>query len=224
MERQLTFDLPVRTALGREDFFVSSANAMAVARLDASDVWANGRMVLIGPEGSGKTHLAGVWAQAVGADILDADAVAGADIAGLHQPVVIEDADRLPDAGEVALFHLVNVMRERRQPLLITARDAPARWKTTLPDLRSRMEGADLVRIEPPDDALLAAVLVKLFADRQLQVAPTLIQWMTQRMDRSFAEAQRLVGALDKAALAEGSGVTRALAQRVLDKSGRPAR
>jgi chromosomal replication initiation ATPase DnaA len=218
MAEQLTFDLPVRTALGREDFFVSDANALAVARLDAPDAWPSGKLVLTGPEGAGKTHLAHVWASTNQAVILTASDLAMTEPGALDKPLVIEDADRLPEAAEERLFHIHNVARERRLFLLLTARTPPARWNVSLADLRSRMEATDVALIDAPDDALLAAMLVKLFTDRQLQIDPDLVHWLVGRMERSFAAAQTVVAALDAAALKDQRRISRALAQGVLDK------
>ncbi len=217
MARQLTLDLPVRAALGREDFFVSTANALAVARLDAPDTWPRGKLALVGPAGSGKTHLAHVWARDAGARVVPAADTGALDIGGVSTGIAIDDADRLPDSAEASLFHLHNRLAEEGLPLLLTGREAPARWPVALPDLKSRLGATDVVRIDPPDDALLAAVLVKLFADRGLAVAPNLIDWMLPRMNRSFAAAADLVGRLDAEALSEGRAVTRRLAARLLD-------
>ncbi len=216
MPRQLTFDLPVRPALGRGDFFVSEANALALARVDATESWPLGKLALTGPEGSGKTHLAHVWAEETGGQVIGPDALSILDIAGLATPVAVDDADRLPRDAETALFHLHNHLQSARLPLLVIGRTAPARWDIALPDLKSRLDATDVVRIDAPDDALLAAVLVKLFADRQLLVAPHLIDWLLPRIERSFGFAQRLVAALDREALAEGRAVTRPIAARVL--------
>ena len=216
MPRQLTFDLPVRPALGRGDFFVSDANAHALARLDAPDTWPLGKLALIGPEGSGKTHLAHVWAEETGGRVIAADTLASLDIAGTDTPVAVDDADRLHAEDEAALFHLHNHLNARRLPLLVVGRSAPARWTIALPDLKSRLDAADVARIDAPDDALLAAVLVKLFADRQLHVAPHLIDWLLPRIERSFSFARTLVVALDREALAEGRAVNRTIASRVL--------
>lgn len=217
MTRQLTFDLPVRTSQSRGDFFVSDANAHALARLDTWDNWPNGRLVLVGPEGAGKTHLAHVWATATGATIRPARELTADTLAPLTGATALEDIDDLTPEGEVALFHLINLAMQSGQPLLMTARTPPARLDIALPDLRSRLEATDLARIDAPDDALLAAMLVKLFADRQIEVPPTLIQWMIPRMPRSFAETQALVARLDAAALEAKKPVTRDLARRILD-------
>lgn len=219
MPEQLTLNLPIKTSRDRGDFFVSAPNALALARLEDTAQWAGGKLALVGPEGSGKTHLAHVWADTVGGRVLDVASLATADIAAIRSPVAVEldpPEDLAPEAEE-SLFHLHNHLTASGLPMLFVSRLPPARWRLSLPDLESRMSATDVVRIEPPDDALLAAVLIKLFADRQLQVAPSLIAWLTARMDRSFAEAQRIVAKLDAAAMSEGRSVNRALAQRVLD-------
>lgn len=219
MAKQLTFDLPVRESRGRGDFFVSDANALAVVRLDGVDTWPNGKLVLVGPEGSGKSHLGQVWADAHGAETFDVSQVKELDVTALRSAVVLELGDVWDSAAEEALFHLHNHMIAQGLPFLMLARTPPAQWKITLPDLKSRMLATDSVRIEGPDDALLAAVLVKQFADRQLSVAPAVISWLVTHMDRSFREARRVVAELDAEALAEGRSVTRPLAQRVLEKN-----
>ena len=220
MIRQLIFDLPVRQARGRDDFFVAPPNALALATLDAPESWPQGRMLLIGPEGAGKSHLAAIWSEAHAAPIVPAAALS-ADLAPTlvrSGAAVIEDAQALgqrPEA-QAALFHLHNLMGAEGGLLLITA-DRPARdWGLTLPDLLSRMSAHATARIAPPDDALLSAVLVKLFADRQIQVPPALIGWLVPRIDRSFAFARRLVAALDARALAERRPVSRTMAAEVL--------
>lgn len=221
MAEQLTFDLPVRENRTRGDFFVSEANALALARLDDPSLWPNRKLVLVGPEGAGKSHLAQVWVDEIGALLLRPDDLADLDIPGIARPVALDDADRLTRAQEEHVFHLHNHLGANALPFLLTARTPPARWELELPDLASRMAATDSVRIDGPDDALLAAVIVKQFADRQITVTPGVIAWLVARMERSFAEAQRLVDALDKAALAEGRAVTRALARQVLaDLSG----
>jgi len=217
MARQLTFDLPVRTALGRGDFFVSAANAQALARISDWANWPLGKLALVGPEGAGKTHLAHVWAEEAGGDVLDAGDINALDVTAIGTALAIDGADSLSRDAETALFHLHNHLAAQRLPLLLIGRSAPARWDIALPDLKSRLDAADVTRIEPPDDALLAAVLVKLFADRQLHVSPRVIDWLLPRIERSFAFAQRLVAALDRAALAEGRAVTRPVAARVLE-------
>ncbi len=224
MIEQLTFDLPVRPALGREDFLVSPANALAVATLDQPDLWPNGKLLLIGPEGAGKTHLAMVFAARTGAQVIEAGDLAAADLPEAAA-LVIENADTAagdPDA-ETALFHLHNHMTGRGGLLLLTAARAPRDWGLTLPDLQSRMEATATATLLPPDDALLGAVLVKLFADRQLQVAPGFIRWLVRRIDRSFATARAVVAALDAAALATKRPINSTLAATLLDSDGKVA-
>jgi chromosomal replication initiation ATPase DnaA len=215
--RQLAFDLAGSEAMTRDDFFVAPSNALALQAVEGWRDWPGRKLVLVGPEGSGKTHLAHVWAALSGAVILQAGAVGGADIATLAgQAVVVEDADRIGEA-EAALFHLHNVVTAGGA-LLLTAATPPRDWGLRLADLESRMQSAPVARLEAPDDALLAAVLVKLFGDRQLAVAPNLIPYLVSRMPRSIGAARALVADLDAEALALGRPVTRALAGEVLDR------
>ena len=221
MPEQLTFDLPSHAALGLGDFFVSPSNAPAVEAVQGWHDWPLGKLVLCGPTGSGKTHLAHVWAAMTGARLVAACDLATNDIDALASGYVcLEDVDQIEGqtAIEEAVFHLHNAVLERGHSLLITARLAPSRWKLVVPDLQSRMQGTALVTLSAPDDALLSAVLVKLFRDRQLAVDARLISYLMARMERSFAGAGRLVDALDKAALAQKRPITRALAAGVLDK------
>lgn len=205
MARQLVLDLPFRAAMGRADFFVSEANAAAVAGIDRWRDWPGGKMLLVGPEGAGKTHLAHVFAEAAGARPLAAADLVGCDPAHLAQApaLAVEDADRIAGdaAAEEALFHLHNAAADAGTPLLITARAPARRWGLSLPDLQSRMEQAGTLTLAAPDDALLTAVLLKLAADRQLALTPALIGYILPRIDRSLAFAQRFVAALDAEAL-----------------------
>lgn len=219
MPQQLTLNLPFRISRARGDFFLSDANQLAVARLDAPDTWPNKKLILTGPQGSGKTHLAHLWAEARNATLLTTADLTTIDIPSLATPIAIE-VEALTQAEEEPLFHTHNHITAQGLPLLLIARKPPRQWSLTLPDLKSRMEATDTVRIQPPDDALLAAVMVKQFNDRQIEVPPNVIAYLTTHMDRSFAEAERLVTALDQAALAEGRAITRPLAQRVLDNRG----
>lgn len=207
--RQLALDLGHRPALGREDFLVSPANAEALAWLDRWPGWPAPALALHGPTGCGKSHLAQVFAARSGALVMAAAALTRDDPPRLlpEQPaLVLEDGDDGVD--EVALFHLFNLAKETSRFLLLTGRTPPARWPLALADLRSRLRASPSVAIEPPDDALLAALLVKLFADRQLKVPAEVISYVLPRLERSFAAARALVAAVDAAALAERRDIT----------------
>ncbi len=222
MAEQLSFDLPVRQALGREDFFVSPANAVAVAMIESALPWPGGRLVLSGPAGAGKTHLTHVWAARTGARIVSARGLRAADVPLLaHQPVAVEDVPEIATDldAQKALFHLYNLMLSEGHALLLTGRLDPALWQLSLPDLQSRVQSAQHAALTAPDDALLMAVLTKLFADRQLAPKPEVIPYLVTRMDRSFAAAGEIVDRLDRIALAEGRTLTRALAARLLERA-----
>jgi chromosomal replication initiation ATPase DnaA len=215
---QLSFDLPPRAAGGRAAFYVAPANATALALVDAWPDWPGGRLALTGPEGAGKSHLAAVWAARAGARALSVPELAAADPLALGAgAVVIEDLDRAPPgaAGERALFHLLNAQAERGGHLLLTGRAPPARWPVRLPDLASRLAAITPAAIEAPDDALMAALLVKHFADRQLRVSPALVSWLVPRIERSAAAAARTVDLLDREALARGQPLGPGLARQL---------
>jgi chromosomal replication initiation ATPase DnaA len=215
--RQLAFDLPNAEAMTRDDFFVAPSNTLALQAVEGWRDWPGRKLLLIGPEGAGKTHLAHVWAAMTAAAILPAADLGNTDVASLAgRAVVIEDADRI-GASEAQLFHLHNVVTASGA-LLVTARTPPRDWGLRLPDLISRMQAAPIAQLEAPDDALLSAVLVKLFADRQVAVPATLIPYLVSRMPRSIGAARALVAALDARALAAGRPITRALAGEVLDR------
>ena len=222
MARQLTFDLAGPPASSRADFLVTSANRDALAMLDRPDLWPQGRMLLVGAPGSGKSHVARFWAAENGALIRQAQALRVDAIDELLRPddaLVVEDAHRIGAAAgaEQAMFHLWNLAAERGATLLMTARTPPRDWGIVLPDLRSRMQALAQVELGPPDDALLPAVLVKLFADRGIPVAPEVIAFLALRMDRDLDLARRLVLAMDQAALAAHRPITRRLAAEWLD-------
>ena len=225
---QLAFALPVRPALGRADFIVAPANRLALALVESWPAWPGGRIAVAGPAGAGKTHLAHVWAARSGAALLPAAALPGLDPGGVpgDAALVVEDADRLdalaPEAraaAEEALFHLCNRLAADGGALMVSGRSAPAFWPLRLPDLASRLAASPVAAVEPPDDALLAAVLVKLFGDRGIGVGPELIRYLVARMERAFDAAERLVSELDRAGLARGRPVSVRLAAEVLAQS-----
>ena len=215
--RQLAFDLPARTALGRQDFFVSTANAEAVALIDRWPDWPAPTLFLVGPPGSGKSHLAHVWCGASGATLVSAAALRTENVPEAlgKGALALEDAPG-PDADERALFHLMNHAREHRSFVLVTSQSLPAQWPVALADLRSRLRASPAVELKAPDDALLRAVLVKHFADRQIAVDEPVLSYMVARMERSFDAARRLVAEIDRRALADRAEVTRAFVARVL--------
>jgi chromosomal replication initiation ATPase DnaA len=217
MASQLVLELPHIPSLDGEDFLVSASNEKAARLVQSWPDWAGPVCIIAGPEGSGKTHLINVWRGLAGANAYPAGAIAQAIGAVLETPgpVAIEDIDA-GSIDEHAAFHLLNLARERRFDVLITGRTAPGLWDISLPDLRSRLRSAALVEIDEPDEVLLRAVLVKLFADRQLSIVPEVIDYIITRMERSMAGAASVVDALDRAALAERKAVTRPLAAKVL--------
>jgi chromosomal replication initiation ATPase DnaA len=211
--RQLALALSFEESFARDDFLVGPANATAFDLVDRWPDWPSRAMVLAGPEGSGKSHLASIWAQTSGARFVAARALGYATVPRelATGALVLEDV-RAGEFDERAVFHLLNLVREDEAHLLITATSAPTGWTIGLADLASRLRALPVVTLESPDDALLRAVLVKLFADRRVSVDDSVITYMTSRMERSLAAARRLVDALDREALRQKRPLTRALA------------
>ena len=220
MSRQLSFDLPALPAMGRDDFFVSRSNAAAVAMIEGWQDWPARKLALIGPKGAGKTHLVHVWAGLSGGRIVAAETLGAADIPALAEThVAVEDAQDVAGRADVeeALFHLHNLALADGRSVLLTASGAPQHWGLRLPDLASRMEGTPSVHIAEPDDALLAAILMKLFADRQLRPTPETIPYLVPRLPRAFAAAHAIVDMLDRLALDQSKPINRRLAAEALD-------
>ncbi len=218
--KQLALALTPKTSFAREAFLQAECNRDGLNRVLAWRGWPTGKLVLSGPAASGKTHLAHIWAEDSGARLVSADTLHSVDPATfVDRGLALDDADRVAgDAGsERMLLHLHNALQQNGLPLLLTSRREPGRWSVALPDLASRIAAAPHARLAPPDDALLAAVLVKLFHDRQLNVEPHLVTWLVTRMDRSLAAARDIVARLDAAAFAERSPVNRRMARAVLD-------
>jgi len=215
--RQLTLDLPRRTALGRSDFFVSDSNVTAVGWIDRWPAWPCRAVVLHGAAGCGKTHLSHLWCERASAVLVDGATLGEEEVARLvSEPaprIAIDDADR---ACELVLLHLYNACLENNGCLLMAARRAPASWGIALDDLRSRLRAALAIEIGPPDDALLGAVLVKHFADRQLRVGPELVLFLARHIERSFAVVAEIADRLDAVSLREGRAITVPLARELL--------
>lgn len=219
---QLTFDLALPPpTYARDDFVVAEGNREALAWLDRWPDWPAPVLALSGPPGSGKTHLARIWAARVNATLLEGNSLEGksvADLTALSQAspaVVIERAERAP---ERALFHLYNLMRERHGHLLLVSEAPPAHWRITLPDLASRLRAAPAVAVAPPDDDLLGSIILKQLADRQLHAGAGVVHYLVSRMERSGEAARHVVAALDRRALAEGREIDRRLAADVLEE------
>lgn len=220
MVKQLTFDLALPPpTYAREDFVVSDTNREALAWIDRWPDWPAPALALSGPPGSGKTHLARIWATQAKAAVLDAPDLEGKSVPDLtaltqaNAAILVDHADRAP---ERALFHLYNLMCERRGHLLLVAELPPAHWRISLPDLASRLRAAPAVAVAPPDDELLGSIILKQLSDRQLHAGPGVVQYLVARMERSAEAARRVVAALDRRALSERREIDRRLAADVL--------
>ena len=215
--RQLVLALDHAESFAREDFLSGSCNAAALAQIERWPDWSAQALAVVGPEGSGKSHLAGIWAANAGARFLAARALAPALVPTALAPgaVVIENLGP-GQFDERALFHLLNLAREERAFVLLTARSAPAGWPIGLADLASRLKALPVAMLTAPDEALLRAVLVKLFADRQLAVDESLVGYLAKRIERSLAAARSVVAVLDHEAMRQKRPLTRALAAEIL--------
>lgn len=220
--RQLVLELPHRQALGRDDFLVTASNTAAVALIDHWPDWPAHAAMIVGPPGSGKSHLVEVWRQRS-----KAARVQAADVRVETTPelllsgaAAIEDA--APPLNERGLFHLLNLARQQDSSVLLTAETRPEHWKIALPDLLSRLKAIPVLEILPPDDALLRGVLVKLFFDRQIAAAEATISFMLARMPRSLGAARLLVAEVDRRALEERAEVTRPFVAKVMEDFSDP--
>ncbi len=219
MPRQLALALPHAENFSREDFLAGTSNEAALSLVERWPDWPDCALAIVGPEGSGKSHLAAIWADIAGARRISARVLGETNLPGALATgaLVIEDANS--DLDERALFHLLNLMRQQEAFVLMTARTPPAMWRVELADLASRLRAIPAVQLRPPDDALLRAVMVKLFADRQLAVDEALIAYLSTRIERSFAAARAAVDDLDREALRQKRPVTRALAAELLGQA-----
>jgi chromosomal replication initiation ATPase DnaA len=215
--RQLALALDHAESFAREDFLSGPSNAAALALIECWPAWPNGAIILTGPEGSGKSHLAAIWANAAGARLVAARALEPATVPAALATGALVIEDIVADAfDERALFHLLNLAREVEAFVLLTARTTPAGWRLAVRDLGSRLKALPIVSLAPPDDALLRAVLVKLFVDRQIAVEESLIGYVATHVERSFAAARAVVGRLDAEAMRRKRPLTRALAAEIL--------
>jgi chromosomal replication initiation ATPase DnaA len=215
--RQLAFALPHAESLTRDNFLGGPANAAGLALIDSWPEWPNRIMLLVGPEGSGKSHLAAIWAEQAGARSTTAHALTAAAVPGALATgaLVVEDL-RSSDFDDRALFHLMNLAREDGAFVLVTAREPPSAFQIELRDLRSRLRAIPAVSLLPPDDQLFRALIVKFCADRQLAVDETVVSYLATRIERSYAAARQAVERLDAEALRLGRPVSRALAAELL--------
>ncbi|MEI8145790.1 MAG: DnaA/Hda family protein [Alphaproteobacteria bacterium] len=220
--KQLALDLALPESFGRDDLLDSPCNGEALAMVERWPDWPAPALALVGPPGAGKSHIGAIWADLAGARRIAARDLA--DVAPVDAlatgAVLVEDAG--PKTSEVALFHLINAVKEQSAWMLITAREAPLSWGVSLKDLASRLRALPVVNLQEPDDPLLRAVLVKLFADRQMMVDAEVIEFVARRMERSLDTARRLVADLDRLTLEEGRRLTRPLAAAVLDRVLQP--
>ncbi len=216
---QLALEFGHRTALEAEDFLVTTSNRDAVLWLDRWPDWPAPALVIHGPPGCGKTHLAHVWRARSDARFIPPGEIGGAapdGLLGASRYAVIDGGDCVAD--EQTLMHLYNMIAERGGALLLTGRLPPSQWNMALADWRSRLIAAPAVAVGLPDDGLIGAVLIKIFHDRQLRVGDGVVEFLTRRMERSFDMAARIADALDRAALEGGRGITVPLAKRVLEQ------
>jgi chromosomal replication initiation ATPase DnaA len=214
---QLPLDLALEPRFGAEDFLVSESNAEAYTRIEAWPDWPGGMLALAGPPASGKSHLTAIWAERTGARVLSARSLEKAGLPALAAAgaVAVEDGD-LGVLPEAALFHLLNLLEEKSASLLISGTVSPAAWTVRTPDLASRLRKMPVVGIAAPDDALIRALFVKLFVDRQLVVDTALVEYLTVRIERSFTAVRATVDRLDRESLARGRRLTRPMAARIL--------
>jgi chromosomal replication initiation ATPase DnaA len=215
--RQLAFALPHAESLTRDNFLEGPANEAGLALIDSWPDWPNRIMLLVGPEGSGKSHLAAIWAEDAGARSTAAHALTADDVPGTLATgaLVVEDL-RPGQFDERAMFHLMNLARQDEAFVLMTARLSPSAFDVELRDLRSRLRAVPTVSLLPPDDLLFRGLIVKFCADRQLSIDETVVSYLTSRIERSYAAARQAVDLLDSEALRLGRPVTRALAAELL--------
>ena len=220
MSEQLTFDLPTRPALERGDFFIANSNALALAMIEDCENWPQNKHLLVGPRGSGKTHLANVWANQRSARVIASRDITDQAVEEYAaQDLVIDDVPSLlgEQSREATLFHIHNLCLANGNALLMTGTGDVSTWNCVLPDLASRLNGTRTARLDPPDDILFQALLAKLFADRQLFPPPDVFPYLLLRLERSYDAAQMAVNHIDRAALSRKRAITRSFVASIID-------
>ena len=220
MSEQLTFDLPRRPALERGDFFIANSNALALAMIEDCENWPQNKHLLVGPRGSGKTHLANVWANQRSARVIASRDITDQAVEEYAaQDLVIDDVPSLlgEQSREATLFHIHNLFLANGNTLLMTGTGDVSTWNCVLPDLASRLNGTRTARLDPPDDILFQALLAKLFADRQLFPPPDVFPYLLLRLERSYDAAQMVVNHIDRAALSRKRAITRSFVASIID-------
>jgi ATPase involved in DNA replication initiation len=212
---QLPLALAYPSSTGRDDLLVSKRMEAAVALVDSWPDWPSPVVIITGPAGSGKSHLASIWREMSGAVDIDAREGSNSSLIAATSPVLLEDADRA-DYSETELFHVINSVRQNGTALLMTARDWPFAWPVSLADLKSRLRAATMIEIGEADDEHLTQLVVKLFADRQLHVDDKIVSYIIPRIERSFSAAQEVVDRIDRLALSRRAKVSRSLAADAL--------
>lgn len=223
MSNQLSFSLPKKETLDRDNYFVSQANQGAVSLIEDWINWPSRKLILVGSEGSGKTHLGHLWASEVGATIINATTLMEQQISELSKaPVLVEDINEIQrnQPVEIVLFHLHNLLYSEGHSLLMTSQILPGRLSFSLEDLQSRIEASTTAKLHPVDDNLLGAILIKMFADRQIYFSDKLLTYVLSRVERSYTAAKLFVEEVDSKAMAESRVIGKKLVRDILEARG----
>ena len=223
MSNQLSFSLPKKETLDRDNYFVSQANQGAVSLIEDWINWPSRKLILVGSEGSGKTHLGHLWASEVGATIINATTLMEQQVSELSKaPVLVEDINEIQrnQPVEIVLFHLHNLLYSEGHSLLMTSQILPGRLSFSLKDLQSRIEASIIAKLHPVDDDLLGAILIKMFADRQIYFSDKLLTYVLSRVERSYTAAKLFVEEVDSKAMAESRVIGKKLVRDILEARG----
>ena len=223
MSNQLSFSLPKKETLDRDNYFVSQANQGAVSLIEDWINWPSQKLILVGSEGSGKTHLGHLWAGEVGATIINATTLMEQQISELSKaPVLVEDINEIQrnQPVEIVLFHLHNLLYSEGHSLLMTSQILPGRLSFSLKDLQSRIEASIIAKLHPVDDDLLGAILIKMFADRQIYFSDKLLTYVLSRVERSYTAAKLFVEEVDSKAMTESRVIGKRLVRDILEARG----